>query len=425
MTISSVVRAGVAERLANLNDAELLVRVRRREPEAFRVLYERHRDAVSRYARQWARGPAEARDFVAETFIRVLALLQDGKGPKQAFRPYAFTVVRNVAADHDRDEVVAGHPGNTDQPDQPDQPAERIERDGIHRAFDDLPARWQRVLWLAEVEGCGPADMAAVLGVSDTAAAALATRAREGLRQAYVLGHLGTATPDGCRRTVERLPAYVRTALPPASAQQVNDHLDECASCRARSGEITELDGNLRELLVPLLLGGAVADAPGADGPRADGPGALSGLAALLSTLWRRLRDLVWNPVGAFAAISLVIVVAGGLVSLAVRPTVHESAPPAAAGSPPTASEAASPSAPPLTRSPGGPTATPPEAGRQSHPSARPEHSAMAAVADRDRPTPPSPPAAEPSPPRSPSPSPTPSAACVTVLILPICGGRS
>ena len=52
-------------------------------------------------------------------------------------------------------------------------------------ALAALPQRWQRVLWHTEVEGLSAAEIAPLLGLAPNAVAALAYRAREGLRQAY------------------------------------------------------------------------------------------------------------------------------------------------------------------------------------------------------------------------------------------------
>ncbi len=131
----------------------------------------------------------------------------------------------------------------------------------LSRAVGRLPTRWRRALWLTEVEGKEPDEMAAVLDVPEAGAAALARRAREGLRLAYLLLQLRPGMPAECRRTVDRLPAYARTALPPSVAEQVIDHLEACAFCRARSGEYAELTEDLSGPLRPVLLGSAIGRA--------------------------------------------------------------------------------------------------------------------------------------------------------------------
>jgi len=71
-----------------------------------------------------------------------------------------------------------------------------LERTIVARAFASLPERWQAVLWHTEIEGARPADMAPLLGLTANSVAALAYRAREGLRQAYLQMHLSGAGRD-------------------------------------------------------------------------------------------------------------------------------------------------------------------------------------------------------------------------------------
>ncbi|NIH80981.1 RNA polymerase sigma factor [Amycolatopsis viridis] len=52
-------------------------------------------------------------------------------------------------------------------------------------AFAALPARWRRVLWMVEVLGHRPQDVAAELGIAPAAACSLLWRARTALRRQY------------------------------------------------------------------------------------------------------------------------------------------------------------------------------------------------------------------------------------------------
>ena len=74
------------------------------------------------------------------------------------------------------------------------------------QAFASLPERWQLVLWHTEVEGRSAAEVAPILGLAPNAVAALAYRAREGLRQAYLNAHIHAGPPEACRPTIDRSP---------------------------------------------------------------------------------------------------------------------------------------------------------------------------------------------------------------------------
>ena len=96
------------------------------------------------------------------------------------------------------------------------------------KAFASLPERWQMVLWHLEVENQKPADIAPLLGMSANSVSALAYRAREGLRQAYLNMHSADLVSDACRETNELLGGYVRGALSRRDATRVEDHLEHC-----------------------------------------------------------------------------------------------------------------------------------------------------------------------------------------------------
>ena len=85
------------------------------------------------------------------------------------------------------------------------------------KAFASLPERWQLVLWHLEVENQKPADIAPLLGMSANSVSALAYRAREGLRQAFLTMHGGDLVDERCRTTHELLGGYVRGAWPSAT----------------------------------------------------------------------------------------------------------------------------------------------------------------------------------------------------------------
>jgi Putative zinc-finger/Sigma-70, region 4 len=115
----------------------------------------------------------------------------------------------------------------------------------VTRAFATLPKRWQQVLWFTEVDQASPARIAPLLGISPNAVAALAYRAREGLRQAYLRMHSYADGEDACRVTRPRLGAWLRGGLSPQVARQVCRHLDDCGRCRAVMAELADLNAEM------------------------------------------------------------------------------------------------------------------------------------------------------------------------------------
>ncbi|WP_020525107.1 sigma-70 family RNA polymerase sigma factor [Catelliglobosispora koreensis] len=244
-------------------DAELIAAVRGGDAAAFDVLYRRHVDAARRMARGLSRDAADVDDLVAESFARMLSILRSGGGPDVAFRPYLLTTVRHLfyeSVKRARKLQVTDNLSNH-EPGVPfvDTAVEKLELTLISRAFAKLPERWQTVLWHTEVEQERPATVAPILGISPNGVAALAYRAREGLRQQYLQEHLLEDPDEECRLVVSRLGAYVRSGLSSRDRASTEAHLDDCARCHLLFVELNDVNAGLRGLLGPALLAGSVS----------------------------------------------------------------------------------------------------------------------------------------------------------------------
>jgi RNA polymerase sigma factor (sigma-70 family) len=322
------------------SDAELIDSVRGGNTAAYGSLYERHVGAAYNLARQLTRSGAEADDLVAEAFAKVLDTLRDGRGPDSAFRAYLLTALRHTAYDktrRDRKLELAEDVTEVASPEAisvqfKDTAVSGLERSLAAKAFARLPERWQAVLWHTEIEGMSPADVAPLLGLTANGVSALAYRAREGLRQAYLQVHLAESTADRCRATVDRLGAWTRGGLSKRETAQVETHLDECERCRALAAELADVNGALRAFVAPLVLGVGAAGylaTIGATTAKAAtvvvagaGAGAAGGAAGAASSVPRQMIG-----VGASAA-ALAVVVALALTAGQSKPITANAAPP-------------------------------------------------------------------------------------------------
>lgn len=244
-------------------DPDLIELTRGGDAAAYSVLFERHREAAWRLARQLARTPSDADDLVAEAFERVLNQLRQGKGPDVAFRAYLLTTLRHAHFRHHRAERVTVPTGDAlvlDQPvEDPDRVLASFDNAAAARAFGALPERWQMILWHLEVEGQRPAQVAELLGMKPNAVSALAYRAREALRQAYLLEHIAQARDAAHAAILEQLPALARRKLGRRDTQKVRRHLAGCASCSAAYAEISEMSTRLSAFIAPVILGAGAA----------------------------------------------------------------------------------------------------------------------------------------------------------------------
>ena len=245
------------------SDAELITAVRSGETAAFGVLYERHAAAARAVARQYSNSAPDADDAVSDAFSRVFSAVQGGGGPDVAFRAYLFTVVRRVALSRvesgrravatDDIETFESATGPGESTEEPTMAG--FERGIVSQAYKSLPERWQAVLWYTEVEELNPAQIAPILGLTANGVAALAYRAREGLRQAYLQQHLAVPSSEACTIVNRKLGAYVRGGLAKRETALVESHLEECGSCRALILELGDVNHGMRVVIAPLILG--------------------------------------------------------------------------------------------------------------------------------------------------------------------------
>ncbi|MET8453337.1 sigma-70 family RNA polymerase sigma factor [Streptomyces sp. NPDC005209] len=437
-------------------DGTLIERMRAGDDSAYEELYRRHADAVRRYARTCCRDGHTADDLTAEVFARMLQAVRGGAGPEHAVRAYLLTSVRRVAAHWTksarREQLVDDFAVFATQASRgtaasegtsslgplgagPDLGAEvramhEAEQSMAMRAFRSLPERWQAVLWHTEVEDESPSQVAILFGLDANGTRVLASRAREGLKQAYLQAHVSAALAgdEECARYADQLGTYARRRLRTRAERGLRGHLEECAKCRLAATQIEEVASGIPAVVpvavigwfgaagyakaLGLVAGGASAGAAGAAaaaGGSSGGAGA--GGAAASEGVAASVKAGVAAGVVAVAAAAVALALANNghpakevakpaPSPSAVQPTVPSPAPskkekppaeaPVVPASAPSPSHTASPDPTPTSR----PSRKPPQA---PTPSATPSPEPM------PRPTPTTP---TPTPPPPPPPAP-------------------
>jgi RNA polymerase sigma factor (sigma-70 family) len=268
------------------DELELVARLRAGDDTAYAELWRRHHPAGRGAARRISQ-TLNPEDVVQEAFVRILAAVRRGNGPVGEFRPYMYAVIRRVASDWGQAQPV--QQSVDEMPERADARTPRedamLEQTIVQSAFRSLRPEWQRTLWYTEVEGLPARELAARLDISANAAAALAYRAREGLRTAWLQAHVNRAgAAEGCRAAVERLAAYERQALGRRETARVADHLEACGSCSSVVREMHETAG-----LLPALPG-THGSAPAGRAPSETTSGATlsAGTRTTLSAVRRR-----------------------------------------------------------------------------------------------------------------------------------------
>ncbi|MFF4620276.1 sigma-70 family RNA polymerase sigma factor [Nonomuraea jabiensis] len=322
------------------SDAELLQAVREGNAAAYGQLYERHVAAARALARQLVRR-AEVEDVVAESFTKILDLVGRGGGPESGFRTYLLTVVRRTVHDRSRVESRQVATGEIEEydPGVPfvDPALVGLEKSLIAKAFLSLPERWRAVLWHIEVERRRPAEVAPLLGLSPNGVAALAYRAREGLRQAYLQMHLGSPPKHDCRPVLGKMGAYVRDGLTRRDAKEVDEHVGACEECNGVLLELTDVNRGLRVMVGPLIAGPIFGGYAATLAKSAAGGGGAGGPLRVFRRLWRWPRH---QPAAMAGSMAVTVAVAAGLLLVAdEKPIARPTAVVPVAGPPPFAGE--------------------------------------------------------------------------------------
>ncbi|VXB00052.1 hypothetical protein MICRO8M_100024 [Microbacterium sp. 8M] len=302
------------------SDVELVHAVRDGDVAAFTALWGRHRTAGLRAARA-VTGSIDPEDLVSEAFTKTLSAIRNGGGPTGAFRPYLFAAIRNAAA------TWGGRPKDIplefidDLPDEDaaDPVDELSDRTALVAAFRTLPENYRTLLWYLEVDGMKPRELVPVLGMSANSISALAVRAREAFRCAWLHAHISDPNrPEECRWVCERLVRRGRRPMPLRDHSRLTSHLATCDGCTLAARELDQVSQNLRTVLLPLSLGASAAGAYLA----LDGGTTASAAVALAGTE----ATGRWASVPALLGTSAAVIIAGVAVA-AVTSSIASPAP--------------------------------------------------------------------------------------------------
>jgi len=145
------------------------------EPRQFETAFRQVSRSAFLLARQLGRSTQEAQDIVQEAALRGWRYRSTRTGD---FRPWFLTIVYRLS----RRRIPAWMPlpAGWDPP-APDNLRSEIDPELV-AAMRRLPSRQRAALWLRYIDDLAVADVAKVMGCSETAAKQLLLRGREGLR---------------------------------------------------------------------------------------------------------------------------------------------------------------------------------------------------------------------------------------------------
>ena len=174
-----------------ISDELLFERAKGGDQAAFVELYERHRNAIFRFAYRLLGSAEAAEDVTHDCFLSLIRRPEGFEPSRGGLRTYLYAAARNLSLKHFRS---SGRTGSFDElseePTGParEQPLHRL-LDGelsqkVREAVTSLPPLQREALVLFEYEGLALSEIAEVVGSDVGAVKARLHRAREALRAA-------------------------------------------------------------------------------------------------------------------------------------------------------------------------------------------------------------------------------------------------
>lgn len=153
-------------------DADIVVRLQRREPQALADLYDRYGRIVYSLILRVVRDTGIAEDLVQETFLRTWNRVQAFDAQKGSVGPWLMAIARNRAIDYLRS--TSGRERNAVEFEETDHPSLYTDMEPgilasdkarvVKAAIQKLSAHQRQVIELAYFEGLSQTEMAARMG---------------------------------------------------------------------------------------------------------------------------------------------------------------------------------------------------------------------------------------------------------------------
>ena len=169
-----------------VDEPDLARRAAAGDRRAFAALYDRHVDAVYRYAYFRLRVDAEAEDVTSEVFHRALVAMPRFE-PRRPFLAFLYTIARNVITDRMRRERpqasfedALAHPSDAPGPEELASAGDEVRR--LRAAVAQLTTLQQEVIVLRYLEGRSTKETAVVIGKPESTIRGIQMRALAALR---------------------------------------------------------------------------------------------------------------------------------------------------------------------------------------------------------------------------------------------------
>lgn len=176
------------------NGREVIESCQNGDPDAFRALFEAHKDRVYSIALRYSGDPTAAMDIAQETFLKVLSRIHEFRG-EAGIETWLYRIAVNTCLDHQRrlrkwmpflGELIDALSARGESVLQRLVRAEMA--DDVQRIIARLPAEQRMVVVLRYTEGLSYDEIARILGCSPGTVASRLNRAHKVLERR--LAHL-------------------------------------------------------------------------------------------------------------------------------------------------------------------------------------------------------------------------------------------
>jgi RNA polymerase sigma-70 factor (ECF subfamily) len=170
-------------------EKELIEGCQRGEPEAFRALFEKHKDAVYSIALRYSGDPAIAQDIAQDTFLKLFSTIESFRGDSN-FESWLYRIVVNSCFDQKRktrrfapllDEVLAAL--RTPDVSVLDEVLRSEMSTSVRSVVDSLAPDQRMVIVLRYTQGLSYDEIAAILGCAAGTVASRLNRAHKVLER--------------------------------------------------------------------------------------------------------------------------------------------------------------------------------------------------------------------------------------------------
>jgi RNA polymerase sigma-70 factor (ECF subfamily) len=191
-------KAGSAASATDMNDAEVMLRVKAGDESAFDYLVQKYRRAMLNFMFRMAHNSAAAEDLAQEVFLRVYRSRASYE-PTAKFTTWLYRIATNLAVNHARDSKH-DRPETTQSLDEPDAETgqtmdvadssltveenilRRERMEAIRQRVQALPERQRMAVLMHKYQQMDYRQIAEVLKLSESATKSLLFRAYETLR---------------------------------------------------------------------------------------------------------------------------------------------------------------------------------------------------------------------------------------------------